>query len=117
MNWYLTALKKYAVFGGRARRKEYWLFLLFNVIIAMVIVFIEGITGISLLSILYLLAVFLPGLAVGVRRLHDTNRSGWWLFLSLLPLLGAIILTVFLCQDSQDEENEYGPNPKMDPPI
>ncbi len=82
MNWYLEVLKKYAVFNGRARRKEYWIFFLFNIVIGLVLGFIEGIAGVasdsdqSVLATLYMLAVLLPGLAVGARRLHDTGRSG-----------------------------------------
>lgn len=118
MNWYLSVLKKYADFDGRARRTEYWTFFLFNLIIGLVLGFIEGIVGIapeseqSILAILYTLAVLVPGLAVGVRRLHDTGRSGWWLLIAFVPILGAIILLVFSLQDSQPGNNLYGPNPK-----
>ncbi len=118
MHWYLEVLKKYTVFNGRARRKEYWMFFLFNVIICFVLGFVEGLLGIAAgsgtgaLSILYVLAVFIPGIAVSVRRLHDTNRSGWWLLLSPVPLIGAIVLLFFMVQDSQPGENQYGPNPK-----
>ena len=117
MNWYLTVLKKYAVFSGRARRKEYWMFALFSFIIAFALGFIEGITGIgpenvSFLAIIYGLAVLIPSLAVSVRRLHDTNRSGWWLLIGLVPLIGAIAILVFTVQDGQPSENQYGSNPK-----
>lgn len=113
MNWYLTVLKKYAVFSGRARRKEYWIFFFFNVIIASVLGFIEGLAGgPGVLGSLYSLAVLIPGIAVSVRRLHDTNRSGWWLLIGLVPLIGTIVLLVFMVQDGQPGENQYGPNPK-----
>jgi uncharacterized membrane protein YhaH (DUF805 family) len=118
MSWYITVLKKYAVFSGRARRKEYWMFFLFNLIFAFVLGFIEGISGIfpdsnsSVLANIYGLAVLIPGIAVAVRRLHDTNRSGWWLLIALVPLAGAIVLLVFMVQDSQPGENQYGTNPK-----
>ncbi len=113
MNWYLEVLKKYAVFSGRAQRKEYWMFLLFNLIITFVLYLIEGLVGgPGIVGGLYSLAVLIPGIAVGVRRLHDTNRSGWWLLISLIPLIGTIVLIVFLVQDSQPGENRYGPNPK-----
>ena len=113
MYWYLEVLKKYAVFSGRARRKEYWLFFLFNIIITFVLGFIEGLAGSAgVLASIYGLAVMIPGIAVSVRRLHDTNRSGWWLFIGLIPLLGAIVLLVFMVQDSQPDENQYGVNPK-----
>jgi len=114
MNWYIEVLKKYAVFSGRARRTEYWIFFLFNFIIAFALGFIEGLVkGPGVLGALYSLAVLIPSVAVGVRRLHDTNRSGWWLLISLIPLIGAIVLIVFTVQDSQPDENPYGPNPKM----
>ena len=118
MSWYITVLKKYAVFSGRARRKENWMFFLFNLIFAFVLGFIEGISGIfpdsnsSVLANIYGLAVLIPGIAVAVRRLHDTNRSGWWLLIALVPLAGAIVLLVFMVQDSQPGENQYGTNPK-----
>ncbi len=121
MNWYLGVLKKYAVFSGRARRKEYWLFALFNIIISVVLTVIDLLTGtfsedagIGLLNGIYCLAVLIPSIAVGVRRLHDTNRSGWWLLINLVPCFGPIIFLVFAVQDSQPGENRFGPNPKHD---
>ncbi|MBI3898531.1 MAG: DUF805 domain-containing protein [Gammaproteobacteria bacterium] len=113
MNWYLEVLKKYAEFGGRARRTEYWMFVLFNLIISIVIMVLEALIGISsVIGILYALAVLIPGIAVSVRRLHDTHRSGWWLLIGLVPLIGAIVLIVFMAMDSEPGSNEYGPNPK-----
>ena len=113
MNWYLEVLKKYAVFSGRARRKEYWMFLLFNIIIGLVLGVLEGLAGgPGVLGSIYGLAVLIPGIAVSARRLHDTDRSGWWLLIGLIPLIGAIVLLVFMVQDSQPGENQYGPNPK-----
>lgn len=119
MNWYITVLKKYAVFSGRARRSEYWFFVLFNMIVAFVLGFIDGFlglgdmeAGIGLLGTIYGLAVIIPSIAVGVRRLHDTNRSGWWLLISLVPLIGAIVLIVFFVMDSTPGDNRFGPNPK-----
>lgn len=119
MNWYLEVLKKYAVFSGRARRKEYWFFVLFNIIISIVLAVIDGVTGsfsaeagMGLLGGIYTLAVLIPGLAVSVRRLHDTERSGWWLLIALVPLIGAIVLLVFMVQDSKPGQNQYGANPK-----
>jgi uncharacterized membrane protein YhaH (DUF805 family) len=114
MNWYLEGLKKYAVFSGRSRRKAYWMFTLFNVIIAIALGIIEVLVGgPGVLGILYSLAVLIPGIAVSVRRLHDTNRSGWWLLIGLVPLIGPIVLLVFVVQDSQAGANQYGPNPKV----
>jgi uncharacterized membrane protein YhaH (DUF805 family) len=112
MNWYLEVLKKYAVFSGRARRKEYWFFFLFNVIITIVLAVIDIVTGIGLLTGTYLLAMFIPGIAVSVRRLHDTGRSGWYMLIAWVPLFGPIVLLVFLAQDSQPGQNQYGANPK-----
>lgn len=104
--WYTLVLKKFAVFSGRARRKEYWMFMLFNVLIAIAIGAIEGaFRSKGMISNLYSLAMFVPGIAVGVRRLHDTNRSGWWLLLPIVNL-------VFLCLDSQREANRFGPSKK-----
>lgn len=114
MEWYLEVMKKYAVFSGRARRKEYWMFFLVNSVISFTIGIVFGFVGIILgidmviftsLSTIYGLATFVPSMAVGVRRMHDIGRSGWWL---LFPLVNI----VFHCRDSQPTENVYGPNPK-----
>jgi len=119
MNWYLEAFKKYAVFNGRSRRKEYWYFVLFNSIISIVLAVIDAITGnfsaaagIGLLGGIYTLAILIPSLAVSVRRLHDTDRSGWWVLIGLIPLIGIIVLLVFMVQDSKPGQNQYGSNPK-----
>ena len=126
MNWYLQVLKKYAVFNGRARRKEYWMFTLFNIIFAILAVILDYLLGTTIIElgtgieglgyglfyILYALAVLIPGLAVSVRRLHDIGKNGWMLLLYLIPLVGAIWILVYLVTDSNPVENEYGPNPK-----
>ncbi len=119
MNWFLAALRKYATFSGRAQRAEYWYFVLFYLIIIFVLAFIDALTGTfndesgaGLLSGLFSLALFIPSIAVGVRRLHDTGRSGWWLLLGLVPLIGLIVLIIFMIQDSQPGANAHGPNPK-----
>lgn len=115
MDWYLSVLKKYAVFSGRARRKEYWMFFLFNIVISIVLAVIDGKLGsgkMGMLGMIYSLAVLLPGIGVSIRRLHDTGRSGWWLLLGLIPLLGVVVLLIFMIQDSQSGNNEYGANPK-----
>ncbi|HEX5082398.1 MAG TPA: DUF805 domain-containing protein [Blastocatellia bacterium] len=119
MNWYLDVLRKYAEFSGRAKRKEYWMFILFNAIFFSILMFIDRMLGtlsaqggIGLLSGLYLLAVLLPSIAVTVRRLHDTGRSGWWILIYLFPIVGPIILLVFMLQDSAPGYNQHGPNPK-----
>lgn len=119
MDWYLMALKKYAEFQGRAQRKEYWMFTLFN-FLAMVLLGAvgallggggEGGLG-DVLQGLYGLGVLVPGIAVTVRRLHDIGKSGWWGLVALIPLIGSLILIYFAVKDSQPESNEYGPNPK-----
>ena len=118
MEWYLKVLRQYADFTGRARRQEYWMFTLVSVIISIVIQVIEAILDIpQLLSGLYGLGVFIPSLAVGARRLHDTDRSGWWLLIALVPLIGIIVLIIFFVQDSTPGTNRYGPNPKEEPGI
>jgi uncharacterized membrane protein YhaH (DUF805 family) len=119
MNWFIIALKKYAVFTGRARRAEYWYFSLFMFLLSIVVMFLDWTLGFSktfgslgVLSAILGLATLLPALAVTVRRLHDTGRSGWWILIGLVPLVGGIVLLVFYVQDSQPGENQYGPNPK-----
>ncbi|NUK01020.1 DUF805 domain-containing protein [Streptomyces lunaelactis] len=115
MNWYVDVLKKYAVFSGRARRQEYWMFFLFNVGISIVLAILDAVLGTSILQLIYAVAVFLPSLGVAVRRLHDTDRSGWWLLIGLVPLVGFIILIVFLASEGKAHENAHGPNPKAVP--
>lgn len=116
MDWYMKVLKNYAVFSGRARRKEYWMFVLFNFIFALALSLLGILTfGILyILSILYGVAVFVPTLAVAVRRLHDIGKSGWYYLIILIPLAGPIWLLVLMCTDSQPGDNEYGPNPKVE---
>jgi uncharacterized membrane protein YhaH (DUF805 family) len=116
VNWYVKVLKQYADFSGRARRMEYWMFVLVNTIIAFLLYLPAIVTGDPLWAILYYLyalAVLIPGLAVAVRRLHDTDRSGWWILIGLVPLVGMIILLVFMVQDSEQGPNRYGPSPKL----
>ena len=119
MNWYLHVLKNYATFSGRARRKEYWMFFLFNVLISLGLGVLDVVAGTysveyetGFFSSLYSLLVLIPGIAVGVRRLHDTNRSGWWILISLIPIIGVLVLFVFMCLDSQPGTNRFGVNPK-----
>jgi uncharacterized membrane protein YhaH (DUF805 family) len=129
MKWYFRVLKKYATFNGRARRKEYWMFVFSNIFVSLGIALLAGIIGLivariqfgdgrsasvmnmatvigGLASIAYSLTVLIPSIAVAVRRMHDTGRSGWWIF---FPLINFILLFVA----SQPAENKYGPNPKM----
>jgi len=119
MNWYIKVLKEYANFNGRARRKEYWMFVLFNFIFCIVAMILDNIFGTTFsilpygfVYLLYCLAVLIPGLAVAVRRLHDIGKSGWYILVSLIPIAGGIWLLVLLCTDSNMGENEYGANPK-----
>ncbi len=119
MNWYLKVLKQYADFNGRARRMEYWMFALFNVIFLVVAMVLDNILGTTIedlpygaFYIIYMLAVLLPGIAVTVRRLHDVGKSGWMYFIVLIPLVGAIWLLVLLFTDSNPGHNQYGLNPK-----
>lgn len=119
MQWYLQALKNYAVFSGRSRRKEYWMFSVFNMLVGFCLGFIAGLTGhsgvegvVALVTILYGLAVIIPGIALTMRRLHDTGRHGWWLLIVLVPIIGALVLLFFMVQDGNATQNEFGPNPK-----
>lgn len=119
MSWYLAALKNYAYFGGRARRKEYWMFFLFNMIFACAAIILDNVLGIAIESIgygplygLYLLAIIIPSLAVVVRRLHDVGKSGWMILLSFIPIIGAIWLLVLMLTDSEPGDNRFGLNPK-----
>ncbi|HEY0814591.1 MAG TPA: DUF805 domain-containing protein [Pseudonocardia sp.] len=130
MNWYLKVLRQYVDFSGRARRTEYWMFTLVNVIVEIVLGFVDRALGfgsftgntsggvsvaasVGLLGGLYSLAVLLPSLGVGVRRLHDTNRSGWWLLIGLIPFVGAIVLLVFFVLHGTRGPNRYGEDPKF----
>jgi len=119
MHWYLDVLKKYAVFEGRARRSEYWFFTLFNFLIMLALIFLDVFmasanpqTGIGVLSGLYSLGVLIPSISVLVRRLHDTNRSGWWFWIFLVPLIGGLVLFIFMLLDGTAGDNDYGPDPK-----
>jgi uncharacterized membrane protein YhaH (DUF805 family) len=128
MEWYLMVWQKYADFNGRSRRKEYWMFTLFNVIIlgALEIVAFASFTStkssiigviFGLAIALYGLAALVPSLACGVRRLHDIGMSGWLLLISLVPFLGGLALLVLLLLDSNPGPNQYGPNPKLNPQL
>lgn len=121
MNWFLMGLRRYADFSGRSRRSEYWYFVLFVVLIEIALSIVDRMLGLynseggyGWLSGLFVLAIFIPHLAVGARRLHDTGRTGWWLLIGLVPLIGAIVLIYFFVLDSQPGTNAWGPNPKGD---
>jgi uncharacterized membrane protein YhaH (DUF805 family) len=118
MEWYVMAWKKFAQFEGRSRRKEYWMFTLFNILVACVLyipglIYRESALGLGLLALygIYSLATLIPALAVSIRRLHDTGKSGWFLLLCFIPFVNLILL-VFLCLDSSPGPNQYGLNPK-----
>jgi uncharacterized membrane protein YhaH (DUF805 family) len=120
MNWWLTCMKKYADFNGRARRAEYWMFFLFSFIFAIVAMFLDNFLGTAseelgygLFYILFGLAIIIPSWAVLVRRLHDIGKSGWWVFISLVPIVGGIWLFILTITDSEPGFNEYGENPKL----
>jgi uncharacterized membrane protein YhaH (DUF805 family) len=120
MNWYFEVLRKYTVFEGRARRAEYWWFVLFNIVISAAIGIVDTVLHLrvndaGLLGSLYSLAVLIPSIAVAIRRLHDTNRSGWWLFLVFVPLIGGIVVIVWLATEGTPGPNQYGPDPKLEP--
>ena len=105
MDLYFDVLKKYAVFAGRAGRKEYWMFYLFNVIIVFILGFVEGMFGSpGIIANLYFLAVLIPSIAVGVRRMHDTDHSGWWLLFPIVNLIFAIM-------EGTKGDNNFGPDP------
>lgn len=123
MNWYLKVLKQYADFKGRARRKEYWYFILFNGIFALIAMGLDNLLGITFSSynrnlfygyiyLLYGLIVFIPSLAVVVRRLHDVGKSGWWYLIVLIPVIGAFIILYYMIKDSEPGTNKWGENPK-----
>ncbi|ATF10043.1 DUF805 domain-containing protein [Candidatus Enterovibrio altilux] len=118
MNWYFGVLKKYAVLKGRARRKEYWTFILFNMFFSLLLGQVDSMlglfkteVGIGTLGIIYAITVFVPTLAVTVRRLHDANHSGWWALLSLVPL-GMFALLILQAFEGTQGPNRFGPDPK-----
>ena len=118
MSGYLATLKRWSDFNGRSRRSEYWMFVLFNLIIEVVLSVIDNIlgtstgTGVGILAGIFSLVVLIPGIAVTIRRLHDTSRSGWWILIALVPIIGGIWLLVLMVLDSHKESNAWGPSPK-----
>ncbi|MDX7989048.1 DUF805 domain-containing protein [Xenorhabdus sp. 12] len=114
MNWYLNVLKNYATFSGRARRKEYWMFYLFNIIMILALTLVGSIIDESLGVVfygIYVIATLIPSLAVTVRRLHDTNRSGWWFLLVFVPIAGIAVFVFTLLEGTQGD-NDFGSDPK-----
>lgn len=116
MQWYLEVLKKYAVFEGRAHRTEFWMFVLVSLIIGLVLTIVDVSIGTygdygGLLNGIYSLAILVPSIAVGARRLHDIGRTGWWQLLALIPVIGTIILIVWWAKAGEPAPNEWGRNP------
>ncbi len=118
MNEFITCFKKYAVFKGRARRREYWMFYLFSIISAIIITVLDLFIGIKvgeygILTIIFGLILFIPTLSVAVRRLHDVDKSGWMMFISLIPIIGGIWLLILFVTSGTIGDNKYGSDPKM----
>lgn len=117
MNWYLEVLKKYAVFSGRARRKEYWFFALFNTIVYILFGVLAGVMGqdsasiVGILIFIYALGVLLPAIGVTIRRLHDIDKSGWWILVSFVPFIGGIVLFIFTVLPGTPGPNNFGEDP------
>ena len=111
-DYFKLALSKYAEFEGRSRRSEYWYFTLFNVLVGLVTGLVDSMFGTSIFGAIASLALLIPGIAVGVRRLHDVGKSGWNLLFILLPIIGWIILLVWYVRDSEPGSNRWGTNPK-----
>lgn len=120
LDWVFLPLKRYADFSGRSRRKEYWLFVLGVFVAALILSVIEGILGLSgvvggvygPLTTILLLGVLIPGIAVQVRRFHDQDKSGWFVLLAFIPIIGSIAVLVFMCLEGTKGPNRFGPDPK-----
>ena len=115
MDWYLKVMKNYVGFTGRARRKEYWMFALFYLLFMIILQIAASILGDrvgAILMSLFGLAHLLPAIAVGIRRLHDTDRSGWWLLIAFVPVIGSIWLIVLFVLEGTAGTNRFGPDPK-----
>ena len=124
MDWYMKVIRNYAGFSGRARRKEYWMFVLFNFLFAVAAMVLDNVLGLTMkpmpygaIYLIYALAVLLPSLAVAVRRLHDVGKSGWFLLIALIPIVGAIWLLVLFVTEGTHATTKYGPDPKEAPAM
>lgn len=122
MNWFWLGLRNYTEFSGRAGRSEYWYFALFYLLIFVGLAILDMVLGTysahsqaGLLSTTFWLATLLPFIALATRRLHDTGRTGWWQLIGVVPLIGVIVLLVFLAQEGDPDGNEYGPTPRVKP--
>ncbi|MCC5921206.1 MAG: DUF805 domain-containing protein [Cyclobacteriaceae bacterium] len=124
-DYFKLALTRYSDFNGRSRRKEYWIFVLFNLLFASIAAFIDNAAGLTYLpsaglgpiETVYVIIMFVPSVAVAVRRLHDTGKTGWLLFLAIIPIIGTIILIVFFVQKGDEGSNQYGVDPKTNDPL
>lgn len=114
MNWYLAVLKNYAGFEGRARRKEYWMFILFNSLFLLLAGLVDEVLGSKIISTVYALAVFVPSLAVSIRRLHDIGKEWYWIFITLIPIVGPIWMLILDATEGVRGDNEFGPDPKTE---
>lgn len=118
MKWFMDAMKKAFNFSDRSRRKEYWMFILATLIISIVLTIVDAVVGleiaedVGILSTLFSLAIIIPSISVTVRRLHDIGKSGWWVLIGIIPIVGFIVLLVFTVKDSEPAPNAYGMNPK-----
>ncbi|MEG0779292.1 MAG: DUF805 domain-containing protein [Oscillospiraceae bacterium] len=118
MNWYLMAFKNYFNFKGRARRKEYWMFILCNMVVGTLMAILDSATGfrigenLGVFTSIYGLLIWFPSLALGFRRLHDIDKSAWWFLISLLPVVGWIWLLIYYVQEGTPGSNRYGDDPK-----
>lgn len=112
MHWFTEpVMNHYADFEGRTSRKAFWMFALFHIIFTIVVNIIGSTTGLEILAVIYALGIFLPALAISVRRLHDVNKSGWWVLLSFIPILGFLILLFFYVKPGDAGANQYGSSP------
>lgn len=112
MEWYLKALKQYADFQGRARRKEYWMYTLFNIIALGICIGIDSVIGIPALMVIYVLGTIIPSIAVTVRRMHDIDRSGWMILIQLIPLIGGLWFLILSVTEGTQGANRFGEDPK-----
>jgi uncharacterized membrane protein YhaH (DUF805 family) len=117
LEWMILPLKRYAEFGGRSRRKEYWMFTVFNILLSIAALLIDRLAGFGIedngpVGIVVSLGLLVPGLAVWVRRLHDIDRSAWWVLLIFIPIIGWIALLVFACTEGTQGSNRFGEDPK-----
>jgi uncharacterized membrane protein YhaH (DUF805 family) len=116
MNSYMAALRRYAEFSGRSRRSEFWIFALVNFLVSLALGLIEAVVGLPpSLSVIYALFVLIPWIAVTVRRLHDTDRSGWWILVWFVPVIGFFVMLLFMILEGTKGPNRFGPDPKAAP--